>query len=134
MGQLIKVLSKEKPVSESLYSNSVRFETAECIHFHWRNFRILLTPKQFRTVAQTAAESVYEWKKIGEEKGDGNGIVLRDQPIPDDQLLKDTVSVELNKGCVHVHFKDMRFEFKKDEFLQFADCMNSAAEKIKEQR
>ena len=137
MGSIIKTLSAAKASQDSLYSKCVRCESAEVIHFHWRNFRILMTDKQFETFALCVKNGNSSWNRIQKEKGEGDGILLSEAFLLEDQLDADKMCVELNEArpgvpqSVHVHYKDMRFEMPVEEFVKYAECVKSGLEKLK---
>ena len=126
MGEIIKILDKIN-CGKSLYQISVRIESAECIHFHWRNMRIVMSDNQFMTMSKCIVESQSNWNG---EKGEGNGLVLSDMIIPD--AVEDTIVIELNNPNVHVHLKDLRLELEPDEFLKIADSMTRAAKQLRD--
>lgn len=125
MGEIIKNLSFMFSNEESLYSSSVRFESAEKIHFHWRNLRIILSEEQFESLFKCSAESFKKFNDIDRISGEGNGILLDDKKLTEN--TEKDISIELIKNnVVHFHFKDLRLELKIGEFLDLCEVFKVA--------
>ena len=131
MGKLIKILSKTK-LLPGLFFKSIRIESAECIHLHWRNMRIVLNKKQFQLFHNSINKAYEKWKKINFIKGKNDGIILEDQKIPNNISIKPELSCELNENTIHVHYKDLRIELTIDEFLKFANTIKKAESQLKQ--
>ena len=96
-----------------------------------------MTDKQFETFASCVQKGDFSWNQIQRKKGEGDGILLCEAFLPEDQLNADKMCVELNEARprvpqpIHVHFKDMRFEMPVEEFVEFAECIKSGLEKLR---
>lgn len=140
MGNVLEILAKVTPEPlKGLFHDSMRFESSECIHIHWRNLRLVLTGEQFRAFARACSKAVKKWSRMGEPINKGD-IVMVHAPVAGPTLLGDTIAIEVNgrpadePDHIHVHYKDLRLEMLDGEFLQLADAMTAAATRLREHR
>lgn len=140
MGNVLRVLGKVVPKRlKGLFHDSMRFESSECMHIHWRNLRIVMTTDQFHAFTRAGARGAKRWSRMGSpaDKGD---IILNHSNVSGETLLGDTIAVEVNgrpagePDHIHVHYKDLRLEMLDDEFLEFADCLTMAAANLRKYR
>jgi hypothetical protein len=138
MGYTRKVLSSKK-VSKSpvFYTRSFKLDLAESFHFHYRNFRIEMSPKEWRAVARGFFFTWISWLLLGRptvRPEDRHlkfcGIEDLSLEIGDDQntVRADDLMVELQNQAdyVHLHYRGSRIEFSLDEFQEFAAEIHKA--------
>ena len=131
MGKIIKHLKKINSRFNPLYSNSTRYESAECIHFHWRNLRIVMSKKEFLSVIKLNSASMDKWETIGRTAGCGDGHLLGEENIPkESEVTGNTIAIELNENCIHLHIRDIRLELKEDEFIELANCIEKGEKEL----
>lgn len=125
MGELIRILDTTTLSEQPKYQSSVRIESAECIHFHWRDMRIVMDPSQFVTLIEMFSDC-QNWQG---EKGEGDGLVLSDKTIPN--KCENTIRIEVNRPeVIHLHIGDIRFEMTKERFLEIAHSISNAAKSL----
>ena len=123
MGHIAQVLSWSDVEKHFHFRDDLRIESAEAIHLHWRDVRILLTCKQFEDFVD-ALEVAYNRWDGGESAED---LVLATIKIPDGTIFKDIISLEEQQnGDVHFHYQDMRIEMTKEMFIRLADMFAEA--------
>lgn len=129
MGNIIKQLAKEEiPIDRpTLFANRLIFEKCENIHIHYRNLRLEYSQEEF---AQFAEEMQTAFLNIPKEEQEY--YVLSYTPVPEQpEYFKDRISIEANKGSIHLHYKNIRLEFTKDEFLDLTDSIEKAKKELK---
>ena len=125
MGKIREILSKiELPFSSSLFEKRMSIEEAERIHFHWRNLRVLFTPRQYDVVTETFNKAIKKWDgKLNAE----NDLTLHDTIIPGEIIFNKEVSIEEQEdGTIHFHYQDLRLELRPKEFLKLTKLFNEA--------
>lgn len=140
MGNVLEVLARivPRPI-KGLYHDSMRIETCECIHLHWRNLRITMSAGQFRAFARTTSRALRKWIRLGQPIQQGD-VILMHSSVKEQTLNGDVVAAEVNgrgdgePNHIHVHYKDMRLEMLEEEFLQLTDCLAGAAARLRERR
>ena len=130
MGELIKELASCDLSSEFPYLRANRIESADCVHLHRRNFRILFTDKQFEEFHCDVCFAFANWLENGMGSGDGDGDVLCDTRIPDGPLSPIHLRIEENVDWVHIHLGEMRLMLSQKDFVLFSDAVDAARKKL----
>jgi len=145
MGLVKKILAltKVEPVS-TIYSDHFTLELSEDFHLHFRNIRFEMDDEEFHQFYKLVKDGYKRWKKlgkptIGDIEGTGQQIFLSESKIKahpgsnNKSVSSDELRVELQQWAdyIHIHWKWMRMEFDFEEFLQFADSIATAAEKLR---
>ena len=145
MGIVKKILAMRdiSPVS-TMYSDHFAIDLSENFHLHWRNTRMIMDDQEFRAFLSLAESAKRRWESIGEpaahetyEQGDEYFLArskIKEHAGSDSPYIaNEGIRVELLKWAdlIHIHWKWTRFEFDYSEFLEFADAMAEAAERLR---
>lgn len=138
MGYTRKVLSSKK-VSKSpvFYTRSFRLDLAETFHLHYRNFRIEMSPDEWRAVAKSFFFTWISWLLLGRPTVRPEDRHLKFCAVEDlsmeiggdyETVRADDLMVELQNQAdyIHLHYRGSRIEFSLDEFREFAAEIHKA--------
>jgi len=126
MGKIKTMLSENKLKGDSLFSTYVRIESSECVHLHWRDCRIVLTPKQFTELVKTMNVAISKWNGHCDDSKD---ILLEMTEIPESCLFKNRLALEVQEGpegIIHFHYDDLRIEMELYRFWDFVEAFEKA--------
>lgn len=141
MGFTRKVLT-EKGLGEKsvFYSDKLIIELAESLHIHIRNFRIEFSLEEWELFAKSVIKSWYRYWQVGKPgylQPKDNLKLFRTKINPvagsgKDSILRNDMKIELQEfaDSIHFHFRNTRYEFTIDEFLEFSDEVLKARESI----
>ena len=143
MGYTREVLAEKKLDDKSVfYTESFKIEVAESIHIHLRNFRLCFSIEEWKAFAKGVFTSYFRWwlkGKPGYQSTSHNWKLFQGNISPvagqgKDSVLKNEMLVELSQftDYIHLHFRNTRYEFTVDEFLEYADQITKARDKIKQ--
>ena len=143
MGYAREILAKKELSDKSVfYTDVFKVEIAESIHIHLRNFRICLSIEEWKTFAKGIILSYLRWwyrRKPGYQPTSQNWKMFQGKVDAvagrgDSSVIKNELIVELSQFAdyIHFHFRNTRYEFTVDEFLEFADEITKARNRIKE--
>lgn len=143
MGYTREVLAEKKLDDKSVfYTESFKIEVAESIHIHLRNFRLCFSIEEWKTFAKGVFTSYFRWwlkGKPGYQPTSHNWKLFQGKIPPvagqgEDSVLKNEMLVELSQftDYIHLHFRNTRYEFTVDEFLEYADQITGARDRIKQ--
>jgi hypothetical protein len=123
MGLIKRILSRKVFSGQPFFHNQLRIESAEAIHIHWRDIRILATPRQFTELIFGMENARNAWDgKLSEQD-----IALSNNTLPEDTLFfNEGVIEEQENGCIHFHYQDMRIEMTPERFLMMARLFEQA--------
>ena len=125
MGAIKAILKKGYCAGQAMFWEDLRIEKAELIHFHFRDFRFMLTPDQFVTVVRGAKESGRKWDGTLSPVVD---VLLDAQKIPGSPINENLIAFEEQEsGIIHFHYQDARIEMSPERFLTMARLFNQAA-------
>ncbi len=142
---LVKNILGFKNIDEisTLYSDHLSLELAEDFHIHYRNTRMEFDDAEWEKFSKSVIKAYGRWRilgkpKIGDINHEGRQIFLcqshiEAEPGKKNQAIKSNeLRVELQKWTdyVHLHYKWFRLEFSVDEFLEFANTITDAKEKL----
>ncbi len=145
MGIVKNILSmKAIPPVSTPYSDYAALDLSENFHFHWRNVRFVMDDEEFDQFCTLVGTAKHRWEKMGKptthenaHKGEQYTMAtakIKDHPGSNNPFIADEgIRLELSQwaDCIHVHWKWMRFELDYQEFLDFADSMTEAGEKLR---
>lgn len=149
MGQTIRTLA-QRPLSQSAVFNT-RFvvESCESFHFHYRNLRINLSFQDWLALGKGFSDAFMRWVRKGSPVGGHAELCRKTVALnPKDEGIK----VNLNKNLyginggkiysegadlkdeeyIHLKYRDLRLEMTKEEFLELANCITEAKERLLE--
>lgn len=143
MGYTRKILAEKDLHEKSVfYSDVFRVDLAESIHIHYRNFRLELSLEEWREFAKGIIAAYARWwyrGKPGYQPTDKHFSMYLSKVDPvagkgEKSVIPNKALVELSQFAdyIHVHYRNTRFEFSVDEFLEFADELTKAAKAIRE--
>ena len=144
MGIVEKILSKNKTDPESVIStNDISIELSEDFHLHYRNSRFELDHEEWKKISMKIISSYLKWlilfcPKSGDIDNTGKQIFLSKSKVSsipgekNDFVRSNEIRVELQKWAdyVHVHYKWLRLEFSIEEFLEFANSIETAKSEL----
>ena len=131
MGDISKILNKEKLDTTPLFENKIRMEASESFHFHWRDGRILMTPKQADAFINSAITVGRDWD--GELYSETD-LVLENSDIPEEILFCNEAKIELLKdGNIHFHWRDLRLELVPKDFITLCNLFLDAKKEYLEE-
>lgn len=143
MGYTRKILAQKTLDEKSVfYTDVFKIEIAESIHIHLHNFRLCLSLEEWKAFAKGIILSYLRWwyrRKPGYQPTSHNWKLFQGNIPPvagqgEDSVLKNEMLVELSQftDYIHLHFRNTRYEFTVDEFLEYADQITEARDKIKQ--
>jgi len=141
MGFTRKVLASKKLDDKSVfYSDKFAIELAESLHIHIRNFRIEFSLEEWTLFVKAVIQSWYKYWQFGKPwylhpKDNLKLFQTKIDPVAGngkDTALKNDIKIELQEfaDSIHFHFRNVRYEFTIDEFLEFSSKIGKARESI----
>ena len=132
MGNPIRTLSEKHFSGAPLYAEFVRVEETECIHIHWRDMRILLSPEQFKVFHKTVLDAFNKWDgKLSPDED----VLLEQIEIPGVIAFEGIGSIEeQHSELIHFHYGDIRIELQPQRFLMIARLFEQAKRKYNADR
>jgi len=143
MGHTRKILSSQKIPTIPIFSSSkLVIELAENFHLHYRNYRLEMDHVEFELMARAFIKAYAHWCLRGcpesvtyEKRGDRN-IFLATSQLP---AMPSFANLETNIGSTrvelqewmdyfHVHYKDFRLEFNREEYEAFSEVVSEGYE------
>lgn len=145
VGYVIKILGQRKIKSEPVF-NSSRLISEEnkndnSIHTHLRNLRLEFSKSEFELFSRhinNSLNALNKQKGVNADDGRDGGLnsyfILNEIKIPSSPVFNhNCLEVQLNKaGKIHLHYRDLRIDFSKEEFIEFAEVLQSSLLKLKE--
>lgn len=123
MGIIRKILAKGTFNGKPFFHDQLRIESAEAVHIHWRDIRLLATPRQFTGFCANIEIAHRRWDGDTSEEDS----VLSTWEIPDGTLFKDEIAIEEQEnGVIHFHYQDARIEMTPRRFLMMAELFEQA--------
>lgn len=145
MGYTRKILSSRK-VSKSpvFYTRSFKLDLAESFHFHYRNFRIEMSPEEWVSVSKGFFFSWLSWLLLGRPTVRPEERHLKFCSTEDlsleiggehNTVRSDDLMVELQNQAdyIHLHYRGSRIEFSLDEFREYASEIHKADLKLEDE-
>lgn len=142
MGYTRKILAEKKLNEKSVfYTDKFRIDLAESIHVHYRNFRLEFSLEEWKIFAKGIVTAYARWwskGKPGYQPTAHNWSLFQGRVDPvagkgEKSVVQNTIAIELSQFAdyIHVHFRNTRYEFTVDEFLEFADEIAKARDEIR---
>lgn len=142
MGYTREILAQKKLDDKSVfYTDKFVIEIAESVHMHFRNFRLDLCLKEWKILAKGFIISYLRWwfkGKPGYQPPIHNWKMFKSKVDPvagkgGKSIIENELRVELSQFAdyVHLHFRNTRYEFTIDEFLEYADEITQARDNIR---
>lgn len=138
MGRIKKILvNKDIPEKGMLHSRLI-IEWCENIHLHYRDMRLEFDEKDFEQLAIAMFDGYLKYKKIRKENpeliNDENKYsVLSQGEIVDSGEFPNRLQIELQEeGHIHIHYRNLRLEMKKEDFLNIASVFIEAIDSMEE--
>lgn len=143
MGHTRKILSSQKIPTIPIFSSSkLVVELAENFHLHYRNYRLEMDHVEFELMARAFIKAYAHWCLRGcpessdyEQEGDKNVFLATSQlpAMPSFANTKTNIGstrVELQEWIdyFHIHYKDFRLEFNREEFQAFSEVVSEGYE------
>jgi len=150
MGHILRNLAKKEINKSSMhYPRFLSIERCEDFHIHWRNLRIELSQQEFEQFCQGIYLAYFNWNKRGrlppepdkdwksinpdylyiipdigyETQKYPTRIVIEEQKVPDWKKA-------ITPTWIHLHYKCFRFDLSKEEFLELAEVIEEAKNKL----
>ena len=150
MGQTIKNLSKGTLTGNTIFPNRFVAEVCELFHVHYKNLRLVLSSHDWVEVAEGFKDALERWKKRGSPSPSNKRHIelCRKKVITDDQSKEILVNLNQNlypqhEGMIfsegaefdepqYIHLKigDVRVELSITQFLEVADVIKGARERL----
>ncbi|MBX4189764.1 hypothetical protein KW791_00480 [Candidatus Parcubacteria bacterium] len=150
MGQTITRLADRKLEGKAVFNNRFVVEICEKVHVHYRNLRIILSLKDWISVAQGMADALKRWEKLGSPDPGDRHIELCRKEVACDPIGSDDIAINLNRNLyllnegkifaegaelsdqtyIHLKVRDQRLELSLSEFNQLADAIIEAKDKL----
>ena len=114
MGNIKRIIKKTK-VSKPLLNNRFTVELCENVHIHYRNLRLEFPKEEFLLILQLLkGVNEDEVRNFNYEASNFKGIV-HSMKLPNDTEYDNRFQYEEQvNGQYHVHYKNLRLEFKRD--------------------
>ncbi len=120
MGDIAKMLAERKVGSED---NTTRLEIEEAIHFHYRDYRILLNKSDFLTLCDMFQSAKKELERLGSPDSTPHMHGLGEANLTQG-FATDRLGIEMQRDdTVHIHFRDLRIHIKLADFAYWAQSM-----------
>lgn len=151
MGHTLNALSEKQADSRVIFHHRFVVECCEAFHVHYRNLRIVLSERDFVSMAEGMRDALKRWrdrdspetskdthielcrKEVALRPVDDNKfkVNLNDNLYNknDGKIFADGAGLEDEK-YIHVKIRDLRLEMTVDEFNQFADTIKEGQEKL----
>jgi hypothetical protein len=132
MGKIDKILANKNIPKKGMLNSRLIIEWCENIHLHYRDMRMEFDEEDFEQLAITMFDGYLKYKNIKKEKpkaiGNENKYhVLSQSTIEGAGEFADRLQIELQKeGHIHIHYRNLRLEMKKEDFLNIASAFIEA--------
>lgn len=145
MGQTLRNLARRDLKKNNIFNHRFVVELCETMHVHYRNVRIVLSQRDWSSVAQGCSDSLKRWAKMDMPTVGKKHIELCRKPVAE-EIGNEEMALNLNKNLyikykdkvfaegnrlneeVYIHFKyrDIRIELPIQEFRDMADMFTEA--------
>ena len=142
MGYTREILANKQLDDKSVfYTDSFKIEIAESIHIHLRNFRLCFSAEEWKLFAKGIFLSYVRWWLKGKPRyqpTSHNWKLFQGKIHPiaggGESIIKNDIQIELSQftDYIHLHFRNTRYEFTVDEFLEYSEEILKARDKIKQ--
>lgn len=128
MGHIKSILSERQIGKERLYPSHARLEISECVHFHYRDLRFVMSSQEMEVWGKIFKEGLKKWEEMGQpEQGDNpykGFTVLCEEHLPDEGYHANRLAIEEEEdGSIHTHYGALRTHLKPVDFLILAQQM-----------
>lgn len=151
MGHTLNALAEKKADNRVIFHHRFVVECCEAFHVHYRNLRILLSERDFISMAQGMSDALKRWEAKGKPETSPTThielcrkeVALR--PVDDckfkvnlndnlyakneGKIFADGAGLEDEK-YIHLKVRDLRLELTIDEFNDLAATIAEAKEKL----
>lgn len=113
MGDIKRILFNEK-TQDPLLNKRFTIELCENVHLHYRNLRLEFPKEEFLLIFKKL-KALKEQEIEDFHYGDNVKFLIYDEDLPDKTEFNDRFQVEEQvNGQYHIHYKNIRLEFRKD--------------------
>lgn len=151
MGRTLETLGEKLSTNRVIFHHRFVVECCEAFHVHYRNLRIILSERDFVSMAEGMQSALKRWRDRGSpETGKDTHIELCRKEVAlrpvDDNKFKVNLNDNLylkNEGkifaegagleedkYIHVKIRDLRLEMTIGEFSDFSEVICKAREKL----
>ncbi len=140
MGEVKRVLAQTTVKPESKYfTGAFLCEAQSDLQFHFRNFRLQMTPEEFEVIAKCIWSGHENWVRMGRPldanmnlglAGNYSALKPKHGYFPDRLVVEQQAN---DPDYLHVHWKSWRFDLSHEEFLQMADTFAKAAKNLRDE-
>jgi len=124
MGKIRDILSERRIGRTGMYADHARLELMENIHFHWRDLRIVMSPKDFLSLHKMVNDAEKAFRNCGSPQTCDWFNVLAEENLEDAGYHNTRFGVEDEAdGNIHTHYRDLRVHLKPADFLIQAQQM-----------
>lgn len=151
MGHTLSKLAESDADSRTIFHHRFVVECCEAFHVHYRNLRIILSERDFVSMAQGMRDALKRWEDRGKPATSSNThIELCRKEVALHPVDRNKIEVNLNDNLyaknegkifsdgsglederyIHLKIRDLRLEMTIDEFNKFAETIASAKETL----
>ncbi len=128
MGLIKEILAERHIGKRGLYSSHARVEISEAIHFHFREWRTIMSPEDFEILSKIFAKAYKAYEEAGKpEQGENpykDFTVFAEENLKDEGYHATRLGIEEEEdSTIHMHFRDTRLHLKPADFLILAQQM-----------
>lgn len=154
MGRTLDRLATKTLTSKAIFNNRFVVEICEKVHVHYRNLRIILSLKDWVSMAQGMRDALNRWERLGSPDVGDKHIELCRKEVATEPLHDNEIALNLNKNLyiendgkifaegselsdqnyIHLKVRDLRIELSLGEFNQLADAVIEAKELLCEKQ
>ena len=118
----VKKLIKEFVVRKPHLNKRFTIELCENVHLHYRNLRLEFSKNEFIQILKllkTLDEDEIDSFKYGSDKFKS---LIKVKTLPSETEWNDRLQIEeQEEGHYHIHYRNFRIEFSKEEFKEWID-------------
>jgi hypothetical protein len=131
MGSIVDIL-RERFIGPGVYNNTALLEINECIHFHYRDLRLVMSKNDFLALCGIFAKAEKKFREIGSPESTEQMVSLADTTISQG-ISHNRMGIEVQvRDDVHVHYRDLRIHVNIADLFAMCEVFGTAALNIPE--
>ena len=146
MGRILQHLAETNIDTKTIFDRRMVLECCETFHLHWRNLRLEFNHENFLKFIETVISAFKNWQANGLPRQHahfemGRNLLSHPMCAPDEFKIERCDNLyKQHRGSrdaeffeddfIHIHYRDLRMEMPRDEFLEIAERFREAKENL----
>lgn len=125
MGSIVDIL-RERFIGPGVYNNTALLEINECVHFHYRDLRLVLLKEDFLSLCELFKRAEKKYHEIGSPQSTEKMVSLADVSISPG-ISNNRMGIEIQVADdVHIHYRDLRIHVNIADLLAMCEVFGTS--------